>query len=142
METIAELEQYLERECYNFQWLSIGGHRAPEGAFIEKAGNEYVFGYSERGKREVLASFPTERELVDYAFRQLTADRWHRGHLVAWVWSEAEILEAEEDLRRRGIPWERNDIPNYRPGRRAYRIFVFGRDLLRLGDFKEKYLKH
>lgn len=41
METIVELEKYLEEECYSFQELSIGKHYAPEGIVIEKEGNKY-----------------------------------------------------------------------------------------------------
>lgn len=142
IETIAQLERYLEEECYSFLFLTIGSHRAPEGIFIEASGDSFVYGFSERGRREVLRSFATEKELAAYALEDLQRDPWNRGHLAAWVWSEAEILAAEEELRQRGIPFRRNDVPNYRPGRRAYRIFVFGRDVLRLGDFPKKYRHH
>lgn len=140
IETIPQLRQYLEEECYNFQFLSVGGRRAAEGVFVEESGGAYVYGYSERGHDTVLASFPTEKELVAYALPKLREDIWNRAHLAAWCWSEEEIREAEEELRRKGIPWQRNDIPNYHPGRRAFRIFVFGRDLLRLdADFHKRY---
>ena len=39
------------------------------------------------------------------------------------------------------IVFERNDIPNYRAGKRVYRIFVFGRDIQKLEEFKKKYFK-
>ncbi len=40
------------------------------------------------------------------------------------------------------IDFERNDIPNYSKGKHAYRIFVFGRDVLLLEAFKMKYMRY
>ena len=51
----------------------------------------------------------------------------------------AAVGQAERELEDRGIPFRRNDVPNYNAGRRAYRIYVFGRDILDLKDFRQKY---
>lgn len=141
METIEELEKYLEDECYSFIELTIGKHRAPEGTIIEKNGNVYDFGYSERGKKTVIKSFSKEKDLVEYALEYLSADKWNTAHLVAWVWSEAEIRQAEQELQKNDIVFERNDIPNYFQGKTAYRIFIFGRDVLKVSSFMKKYYK-
>ena len=141
METINELEKYLEENCYSFQELSIGKHRAPEGIEIEKAASEYQFAYKERGHRKVIKSFSAEKDLVSYALKELNNDEWNRAHLVAWVWDEAEIKEAEKELENRNICFKRNDIPNYSAGKRAYRIFVFGRDVSGLDEFKKRFFR-
>ena len=59
--------------------------------------------------------------------------------MVAWVWSEAETQQAEEELKNYNISFERNDVPNYSKGKNAYRIFVFGKDYLKLAEFTKKY---
>lgn len=141
METIVELEKYLEEECYSFQELSIGKHYAPEGIVIEKEGNKYNFITSERGNKEILKSFMSEKELVDFTLEVLKKNRWYKAHLVAWVWNDSEIKSAEKELKEMNIDFERNDIPNYSKGKRAYRIFVFGRDVLLLETFKMKYMR-
>ena len=141
METIDELEKYLEENCYSFRALSIGKHRAPEGIIIENAAGEYQFAYSERGNRRVIKSFSAEKDLVSYALKKLSEDEWCRAHMVAWVWDEAEIKEAEKELENRNIYFKRNDIPNYSDGKRAYRIFVFGRDVLSLDVFKKRFFR-
>lgn len=141
MRTIGELEKYLEDECYSFQALTIGSHYAPEGIFIEASDNKYNFGYSERGNRNIIKSFETEESLVEYSLAELKRDKWSRAHLAAWLWAESEIKTAEKELRDMNIAFERNDIPNYREGKRAYRIFVFGRDIKKLDSFKKKYFK-
>lgn len=141
METIKELETYLEKECYSFREITIGKHFAYEGIIIEKVEEHYIFACSERGRKEVLKSFSSEKELVDYAFLYITKEKWFRSHLVAWVWNRTEIEQAEAELRKKNIAFERNDIRNYAEGQNAYRIFVFGRDCLHLKKFKKKYLK-
>ena len=77
-----------------------------------------------RGNKRILMSFSSEQELVEYALEKLKADKWNKAHLVAWVWSEAEIQQAEAELKNYNISFERNDVPNYLQGKNAYRIFV------------------
>ena len=141
METIEELERYLEEECFSFNEISIGKHHAPEGIIIEKASGKYVFACSERGCREIIKSFSREKDLVDYALKKLDAEEW-KGHLIAWVWSEKDIKKAEEELKRMNVGFKRNDIPGYLEGKCAYRIFVFGKDVLLIDEkFKERYFQ-
>lgn len=139
MESIEELERYLEEECYSFTAITIGKHRAQEGYVIERNGNVYEFSHSERGRKTVISSFSNEKDLVRYAYEKLSADKWKKAQLVARVWSEAEILQAEQELRNKNIVFERNDVLNYAGRRTMYRIFVFGRDIKKLTEFKKKY---
>ncbi|MDC6141564.1 hypothetical protein PO869_16550, partial [[Ruminococcus] gnavus] len=141
MKSIEELEKYLEDECYSFVEINIGKHHAHEGIVIEKNGDAYEFGYSERGNKRILMSFSSEQELVEYALEKLKADKWNKAHLVAWVWSEAEIQQAEAELKNYNISFERNDVPNYLQGKNAYRIFVFGKDYLKLEEFTKRYYR-
>ncbi|MCI9078896.1 MAG: hypothetical protein HFH68_08230 [Lachnospiraceae bacterium] len=139
METINELEKYLEDECYSFNEISIGKHYAYEGIIIKKIQEKYIFGYSERGNMDIIKSFEYEKDLVNYAFEALSTDEWAKAHLVAWTWSEPEIINAEKELKDMDIKFKRNDIPNYSKNTTAYRIFVFGKDTLRLDSFRAKY---
>ena len=141
MNTIDELEKYLEENCYSFQELTIGKHHAPEGIIIEENNGSYDFSYSERGNKSILRSFDNEKDLVEYALLSIKNDKWSNAHLVAWVYEEKIIIKAENDLRDMGINFKRNDISNYMQGVTAYRIFVFGKDILKLDEFKKKYFK-
>lgn len=69
-------------------------------------------------------------------------DGWSNAHIVAFTFDKEEIILAERYLQAENIIFNRNDIPNFKVGETAYRIFVFGRDILRLTDFKEKYFHH
>ncbi len=92
MKSIEELEKYLEDECYSFVEINIGKHHAHEGIVIEKNGMHMSSDLIEEIKR-ILMSFSSEQELVEYALEKLKADKWNKAHLVAWVWSEAEIQQ-------------------------------------------------
>jgi len=139
MQTLKELKKYLEEECYSK--VIIGKHPIDDSLIIWQESGRYFFGYSERGNISVIKKFDTEKELVAYTLGELENDIWLKAHLAAWTWSEKDIKEAEHELERMHIPYKRNDIPVYdiKHGR-AYRIFVFGKDILKLSDFKEKYL--
>ena len=67
-------------------------------------------------------------------------DEWSKAHIVAATFEINEISEAEKRLTDLKISFRRNDVPNFKVGMTAYRIFVFGTDILGLDDFKIKYL--
>lgn len=140
MDTIKELSIYLEDNYYSFLELSIGDHHAQEGIIIEQNCGRFEFSYSERGNKSVIKSFRTEKELVNYALDQLNQDEWNRAHIVASTLKNKEIIEAETELNNKNINFKRNDIPNYKVGMTAYRIFVFGEDVAKLTNFKKHYL--
>jgi len=138
METLNELEAYLKHGCYD---KVIIGKRPIEDCLIlwQEAGG-YCFGYCERGRISTLRTFETERDLVAYALGELERNIWLKAHLAAWTWTEPEILAAQRELTEMGISFQRNDIPNFdREHGRAYRLFVFGRDILRLSAFQKRY---
>jgi len=142
LDTINELEKYLVLNGYSFTELSIGSHYAPEGIVIEEENGVYNFSYSERGKKTIIKSFNEEHELVQYAFAQLTNDIWNKAHLVAATFDKAEIIEAEHQLNKMHIAFQRNDIPNYKVGCTKYRIFIFGTDINFLDEFKQRFLHY
>ena len=138
MKTIEELERYFEENGYSFQELSIGKHHAYQGYVIEKAEGRYNFSCSERGNKMVLKSFDKEEDLVKYALDTIDKSKWAKAHLLASTYSEREMSEIESMLEERNIRFRRNDIPYYKEGRRLYRIFVFGNDMLKLKDINMK----
>lgn len=142
MKTIQELEQYLEENCYSFQSVTIGRHFAYEGLVVEACALGYCLFGSERGRKSLIKAFPTEEELVHYTLEKLDSDPWYKAHIVAFTFDQKQIKKAEFKLKLMGIQCKRNDIPNYHVGQTAYRIFVFGRDILRLEQFKKHYIQN
>ena len=141
MKTIQELEQYLEENCYSFGSITIGRHYAYEGLVVKTCALGYCLFSSERGHETLIKAFPTEEEFVNYTLSKLDEDPWCRAHIVAFTFDQKQIKKAELNLKLMGIRYKRNDIP-YRAGQTAYRIFVYGRDILRLEEFKRQYMQH
>ena len=139
MKTVQELEQYLMENCYSFVELTIGRHFAHEGFEVVAADGVYRLSYKERGHTSLLKAFSSEEELVAYTLAELQSDPWSNAHCVATTFDKNLIQAAERDLEAMGISYKRNDVPNYHVGQTAYRIFVFGRDILRLERFRQKY---
>ncbi|MEH2938109.1 hypothetical protein [Lawsonibacter sp. JLR.KK007] len=142
MKTIQELEQYLEENCYNFDSITIGRHYAYEGYVVKSCALGYCLFSSERGRETLLKAFPTEEELVAYTLAKLDRNPWYKAHMVAFTLDQKQIKRAEFKLKLMGIRYKRNDIPGYRSGQTAYRIFVYGRDILRLEGFKRQYMRY
>ena len=141
MKTIQELEQYLEENCYSFDSITIGRHYAHEGLVVKNCALGYCLFWSERGHETLLKALQTEEELVRYTLAELDADPWCKAHIVAFTFDQKQIQKAESELKWMGIQYRRNDIPNFCAGQTAYRIFVYGRDILRLDDFKKQYMQ-
>lgn len=142
MKTIQELEQYLEENCYNFDSITIGRHYAYEGYVVKSCALGYCLFSSERGRETLLKAFPTEEELVAYTLAKLDRNPWYKAHMVAFTLDQKQIQKAGFKLKLMGIRYKRNDIPGYRSGQTAYRIFVYGRDILRLEEFKRQYMRY
>ena len=140
MKTIQELERYLEENCYSFDSITIGRHYAHEGLVVKNCALGYCLFSSERGHETLLKAFQSEEELVRYTLAELDRDPWCKAHIVAFTFDQQQIQKAESELKWMRIRYKRNDIP-YRAGQTAYRIFVYGRDILRLKQFKRQYMQ-
>ncbi len=142
IKTMDELIKFMEKECYSFDSFSIGKYQALEGLFLEQNGNEYVYGYAERGHRDIEKRFDNEEEAVRYVLEQIFEGKVDNSHLAAFTWDGKEILEAQKELEEMFIPFIRNDDLCFgSDGRTAFRIFVFGKNIRYLNDFQKKYCR-
>lgn len=143
IKTIDKLVDFMEIECYSFNSFSIGKYKAWEGLFLERDGYNYVYGYTERGHKDIERRFDSEEKAVRYVFEQISKGNIDNSHLVALTLDNKEILEAENTLKEMFIPFIRNDVPCFeQDGKTSYRIFVFGKNIRYLDDFKSRYCEH
>lgn len=130
IKTIDKLVEFMERECYSFDSFSIGKYRAVEGLFLDRDGDVFIYGYEERGHRDIIKHFDNEEAAVSYVLEQISKGEVDDSHLAAFTMDEEEIVEAEKKLKEMFIPFIRNDVPGYSlDGKTAYRIFVFGKNI-------------
>ena len=137
--TIAALETWMKENCYNFLSYSINGNIISEGHGIEKTGDRYVWYYTERGEQNIIKSFTTESEAVEYAFNEIKADKWAKTHLTGFTTSMEEKIELENILKEMGVEYFQDKIHYYGLERPAYRTFVLGCGVLKAAHLKDKY---
>ncbi|KAA5533552.1 hypothetical protein F0919_13510 [Taibaiella lutea] len=139
--TEKELESWMKENCYNFKSYSINGNSIYEGCGIDNSGGLFIWYYTERGKRTVLKYFPSEPEIVEYAFNQIKADKWAKAHCIGFTTSKAEKQELENILKDANIEFFQDEIPYYGLERTVYRTFVLGCNINKTQHLKLKYCK-
>lgn len=139
--TEVELEAWMKEHCFNFDSYSINGNAIHEGYGIEKAGGSFIWYYTERGKKNPLKHFQTEKEVVEYAYNKLQSDRSAKTHCIGFTTNTAEASGLASELQALSIDFIQDKIPYYGPDRPVFRTFVLGCDCRRVSHLKEKYYK-
>ena len=140
--TVKELKQWMKQRCFNFNSYSIHGNTIYEGFGIDTAGGVYTWYYTERGQRHDLEHFSSEQEIVLYAFNKIKSDSWARTHMIGFGDSEKDHGELATKLTDLGIEFLQDSITNfYEVNHPAYRTFVYGCDLHKVGHLKKAYFK-
>ncbi|WP_116109362.1 hypothetical protein [Lewinella sp. IMCC34191] len=140
-QTQSELEKWMKENCYNFNSYSINGRTISEGFGIEDWGGLFIWYYTERGERNNLDYFQSEKEAIEYAYEKIISDKWANAHIVGYTTNKDEQGELTNILDELGISYMNDEIPYSGPGRPAYRIFVFGCDINRIKHLRDIYYK-
>ncbi len=136
-ETEIELVKWMEDNCYHFDGYSINGNFIYEGFGIEKNGNLYSWYFTERGNRENLKYFSTEKEAVNFAFEQIKTDQTAKTHCIAILKNEDELKSLTSELEKRGVKHRFDKIPYGGKNDIRIRVFVIGCDIKKVQDLKK-----
>ena len=136
--TIKELDDWMTAHCYPDSY-EIGNRIIHEGYGLYRDGNVFVWFYTERGVRDNLHEFQTEKEAVAYAFNAITGDKTANRHLIGFVNDKGEEQALLTELGARGIRYWKDEIPFGGLHDKRSRIFVFGCDIRRVLDLRETY---
>ena len=137
--TIAELDQWMTDHCYNNSYAIGNRIITYDGLGLDTFGSLFVWYYNERGNRNNLAYFHTEKEAVNFAFQAIIEDKNANRHLIGFVKTEAEMLELTQELDRRGIRYFTDSIPFGGLNDPRFRVFVFGCDVKKVSDLESRY---
>lgn len=140
-DTIVKLESWMKENCYHFNNYSINGNSIHEGLGIDQFGGLYIWYYTERGKRENLKYFQTEKEIVEFAFSKIKSDKWAKSHCIGFTTDMVESKELANILKELDIVFFQDEIPYYGNYRLVYRTFVIGCDINTVSYLKNKYNK-
>lgn len=139
-QTEIELENWMKSNCYNFSNYSINGNFIWEGFGIEKNGSLFRWYYIERGQKDTLEIFRTEKEIIEFAYKQLITDKWAKTHCIGFCFDKNETEELADILKNLNIEYFQDEIP-YCVDKPAYRTFVLGCDITKVEDLRTKYYK-
>jgi hypothetical protein len=137
--TEIELESWMKDNCYGFNSYSINGNGIFEGFGIDKSGGLFIWYYTERGQKDNLKYFQSESEIVEFAFNQITADKWAKAHCIGFSSNKNKIIELKSVLEKMSIEFFEDEIPYYGIDRPVYRVFVLGCGIKKTEHLKEKY---
>lgn len=136
--TIKELEDWMSENCIKNKITP--GHRfeTDDGVGLEKYGNLYIWYHSERGEKENLNYFNTEKEAAEFVYEYLRKDKYANSYLVGNFKNQNLKREIIAELKNRNIKYWNDEISYL--SFNLYRFFVYRCDIEKVADLKGKYL--
>jgi len=111
-----------------------------EGVGLEKYGDLYIWYHSERGEKENLKYFKTEKDATDFLYEYLRKDKNANSHLIGSFTDPKLKRELIIKLIDRNVKYWNNEIPKWGIDKKLMQIFVYRCDIKKVADLKEKYL--
>jgi hypothetical protein len=134
LETVIELEQWLKDNCYSMISYSINGNFIYEGRGLENNGGLYQWYYTERGEKQILEHFATEKDAVQFAWAQIKADKHANLNFIGMYKETAKIEKIIQELERREVEYVTDAIPYGGFNDMRTRIFVIGCGIKKVED--------
>jgi hypothetical protein len=136
--TIKELEDWMVENCMNNKITPGNRFETDDGVGLEKYGDLYIWYHSERGEKENLNYFNTEKEATEFLYEYLRKDKYANSHLVGNFKDQNLKNEIIAELTNRNIKYWNDEISYL--SFNIYRFFVYRCDIKKVADLKEKYL--
>ncbi|MGB5500005.1 MAG: hypothetical protein WBM77_13835 [Maribacter sp.] len=99
IKTIIELEKWLKENCYPMNSYSINGRAIYEGYGLENNGGLFQWFYTERGDKQTLEYFETERKAVEYALKKIKANEHANLNYIGMYKSDEEVEQILSELK-------------------------------------------
>lgn len=138
--TIKELEDWMVENCMNNKITPGNRFETDDGVGLEKYGDLYIWYHSERGEKENLKYFNTEKEAAEFLYEYLRKDKYANSHLVGRFKDRNLKSELIIELKKRNIKYWNNEISQWGINNNIMNVFVYRCDIQKVTDLKEKYL--
>jgi hypothetical protein len=138
--TIKELEDWMVANCMNNKITPGNRYETDDGVGLEKYGDLYIWYHSERGEKENLKFFNTEKEATEFLYEYLRKDKYANSHLVGRFKDRNLKSELIIELKKRNIKYWNNEISQWGINKNIMNVFVYRCDIKKVIDLKEKYL--
>ena len=137
--TIKELEEWMSENCVENRITPGHRYETDDGVGLEKYRNLYIWYHSEWGEKENLNYFDTEKEATEFLYEYLRKDKYANSNLVGNFKGPKLKNEIVSELNNRNIKYWNDEI-RYSPNEKIFRYFVYGCDIKKVEDLKEKYI--
>ena len=138
--TIKELEDWMVENCMNNKITPGNRFETDDGVGLKKYGDLYIWYNSERGEKENLNYFNTEKEATEFLYEYLRKDKYANSHLVGRFKDRNLKSELIIELKKRNIKYWNNEISQWGINNNIMSVFVYRCDIKKVTDLKEKYL--
>ena len=138
IDTIIKLEQWLKANCYSMNRYSINGNSIYEGFGLECNGGLFEWFYTERGVKQTLEYFVTEKEAVEFAIKSIKADEHANRNFIGMYNADQKVEQLLAELKKRGIEYWTDKIPFGGLNDWRTRIFVIGCGIKNAQDLIKK----
>ena len=138
--TIKELEDWMVENCMNNKITPGNRFETDDGVGLEKYGDLYIWYHSERGEKENLKYFNTEKEATEFLYEYLRKDKYANSHLVGRFKDRNLKSELIIELKKRNIKYWNSEITQWGINNNIMSVFVYRCDIKKVTDLKEKYL--
>lgn len=138
--TIKELEDWMVENCMNNKITPGNRFETDDGVGLEKYGDLYIWYHSERGEKENLKYFNTEKEATEFLYEYLRKDKYANSHLIGRFKDRNLKSELIIELKKRNIKYWNNEISQWGINNNIMNVFVYRCDIKKVTDLKEKYL--
>ena len=138
LNTVIELELWLKENCYPMHSYSINGNFIYEGCGLENKGSHFEWYYTERGERNLLEIFDTEKEAVQFALKQIKEDEHSNRNFIGMYKSNKDVDSILLELKKRKVEYWTDIIPYGGTNDLRKRIFVIGCGIKKVQDLINK----
>ncbi len=139
LNTIKELDKWLSDNCIKNTFTPGNRYETDEGFGIEEYNGMFIWHHTERGQKENIEYFNTEKEIVDFAFEIIKNDKYSNSHLIGFLNVKTLYKNLTTELKKRNIEYWDQEIPQS-GGKTLFRVYVYRCDIKKATDLKEKYL--
>lgn len=138
--TIKELEDWMSENCMKNKITPGHRYETDDGVGLEKYGDLYIWYHSERGEKENLNYFNTEKEATEFLYEYLRKDKYANSHIVGRFKDRNLKSELITELKKRNIKYWNDEISHLGINNNIMIVFVYRCDIKKVADLKEKYL--
>ena len=110
-----------------------------EGFGIENNGGLYQWYYTDRGERKTLNYFSSEKEIVQFALKEIKADEHSNRNLIGIFRSKEEVQKIISELNKRNVEYWTDKVPYGGINVWSTRIFAIGCGIKKVQDLIRNY---